>query len=90
MAHAHSQTPSEKDPRYHNWAREYLEADYRCDYCQRLLPEQDLHRHNCYDGATGEKIPMTIYCSEQCYKLNRAAGNIGFDTDLGLTSGVRL
>ena len=66
-----SPTPHEEFA-FEQWCERFLWNDYRCDHCEALLPEDNVHTHDVYDRETGKKIPVTHYCSRYCYAKERA------------------
>lgn len=70
MARLLSRAPTQQDEHaYYQWAAEYLWNDRRCDFCERLLPEDDITEHDVWKN--GIDIPKAVYCSESCWALDR-------------------
>lgn len=71
MAKLLGRSPTEQDEHaYYQWAKKYLWNDRRCDRCDVLLPEDDVHVHDVWED--GRKLPKRVYCSEACYAIDRA------------------
>lgn len=70
MAKLLGRAPTQRDEHaYYKWAKKYLWNDRRCDYCGRLLPEDDIHEHDVW--RDGVDVPVGVYCTEDCWALDR-------------------
>lgn len=72
MAKLRPRSPTRQDEKhYQQWAEEYLFNDRKCDYCERLLPEENLQIHDVYDHEAGRDLEKKVFCSTYCYAAGR-------------------